>query len=332
MREANTGRDERIPVILITGFLGSGKTTLLRRMLDHSALARSAVLVNEFGDVAIDDRLVRARAGELVTLESGCLCCSLRDGLTFTLRDLDRRCRNGEIPAIDRVLIETTGLADPAPILLSLATDDTISEHYRLAGVLVTVDTANGWRQLDRQPEAVRQLAAADQILLTKIDLAESAEVERLADRVEAINPGAAVHRVLQGEIAPDRLLSENTGPAAPSRAAFEAPHDHSHDPDLDCFSVAIDTPPERRAFETWLTILLAHRADDLLRIKGVLRFAGEDHSVLVNGLGGLLHPFEPVGASVAGGGPSHLVFITRRLPASVIRESLRAAIDLAAA
>lgn len=332
MSAARTAQDQRIPVIVITGFLGSGKTTLLRSLLADPALARSAVLVNEFGDIAIDDRLVRASAGELVTLESGCLCCSLRDGLTSTLNDLDRRWRDGTIPAIDRVLIETTGLADPAPILLSLVADGSLSKRYRLAGVLVTVDAINGWRQLDRQPEAARQLAAADHILLTKTDLGDPADIEQLAERLGAINPGATIHQVRHGKISPEAVLGTPSHRTTPDLSAFAAPHDHSHDPDLDCFSVSFEIAPMRAKFETWLTTLLAHRADDLLRIKGVIRFADDPQLVLVNGVGGLLHPFEPVEPSVYADDRNQLVFITRRMPASMIRDSFRSVVGAEAA
>ncbi len=230
------------------------------------------------------------------------------------------------------MLVETTGLADPAPILLSLAADESVSDRYRLAGVLVTVDAVNGWRQLDRQPEAVRQLAAADHFLMTKTDLAAPAEIEMLAKRIHAINPGAATHLVSHGKIAPEVVLDETADRALRDQTSFETPHDHRHDPDLDCFSVTVETEPARAAFETWLATLLAHRADDLLRIKGVIRFAGEAQAVLVNGVGGLLHPFEPAATSVMGDSPCHLVFITRRMQASLIRDSLRAAIGPAAA
>ena len=323
MSDRGAPRTERLPVTLLTGFLGSGKTTVLRHLLADKALARSAVFINEFGDVAIDDQLVRAKDGELVTLPSGCLCCSLRGGLAFALSDLDLRRCEGTVGAIDRVLIETTGLADPAPIVHSLTTDPEVSERYRLASVWVTVDASNGWRQLDRQPEAVRQLAAAEQILLTKTDLTERAEVNRLTDRIAAINPHAAIHRVSHGAIPPELILRESYVGAPTSGALAVEQLDHQHDPEIESFSLTLRGQPTRRAFEVWLETLLAHRADDVLRIKGIVQFAEEDRPVLVNGIGGLLHPFEVMDVSSPPDSPSHLVFITRRLPAAIIRESL---------
>lgn len=323
MSDRGTPRNERLPVTLLTGFLGSGKTTVLRHLLADPALARSAVFINEFGDVAIDDQLVRAKDGELVALPSGCLCCSLRGGLAFALTDLDRRRRAREIGAIDRILIETTGLADPAPILLSLATDPTISERYRLASVLVTVDSLNGWRQLDRQPEAVRQLVAAEHVLLTKTDVAERTEIERLTGRIAAINPQAAMHRVRHGAIAPDLILRGSDPRVPTSHTVTEQTIDHRHDPEIESFTLELQGRPTRKPFETWLETLLAHRADDVLRIKGIVQFANEDRPVLVNGLGGCLHPFEILDDRFQSDTIGCLVFITRRLPAAIIRDSL---------
>ena len=197
----------KIPVTLITGFLGSGKTTLLRAMLARDDLAGSAVLINEFGDIAIDDSLVRSRAAEVITLESGCLCCSLRDGLAFTLGDLEKRVAAGAIPPFHRVLVETTGLADPAPIVNALAIDPALTAGYYLASTVVTVDAVQGWAGLDRQPEAVRQVAIADHLLLTKTDLAAAADIARLEDRLRALNPGAEMARVIAGAI--ERLAVE---------------------------------------------------------------------------------------------------------------------------
>lgn len=323
MSDRGTPRNERLPVTLLTGFLGSGKTTVLRHLLADPALARSAVFINEFGDVAIDDQLVRAKEGELVALPSGCLCCSLRGGLVFALTDLDRRRHAEEIGAIDQVLIETTGLADPAPILLSLATDPTISERYRLASVLVTVDALNGWRQLDRQPEAVRQLVAAEHVLLTKTDVADPSEIERLSDRIAAINPQAAMHRVQHGVVAPHIILRESDAGVPTPDTVSQPTLDHRHDTEIESFTLELRGRPTRRSFEAWLETLLAHRADDVLRIKGIVQFAHEDRPVLVNGLGGCLHPFENMDDRFRSDTLGRLVFITRRLPAAIIRDSL---------
>ena len=313
----------KIPVTLITGFLGSGKTTLLRAMLARDELAGSAVLINEFGEIAIDDSLVRSRAGEVITLESGCLCCSLRDGLAFTLRDLEARVVDGTIPAFHRVLIETTGLADPAPILNALAIDPALTAGYRLAATVVTVDAVNGWSGLDRQPEAVRQVAVADHLLLTKTDLAAEADIARLEDRLRALNSDAEMARVIAGAIDPTPFLvaptRSNSGPG--DYAADEIRH---HDPEIATFAVVLETAPTRANFERWLKTLLAHRGDDLLRLKGVVKFADYEHPVLINSVGGLLHPFEALDPDHVETGAGHLVFITRRISRDVIEDSLR--------
>ena len=312
----------KIPVTLITGFLGSGKTTLLRAMLARDDLAGSAVLINEFGDIAIDDSLVRSRAGEVITLESGCLCCSLRDGLAFTLGDLEKRVAAGAIPPFHRVLVETTGLADPAPIVNALAIDPALTAGYYLASTVVTVDAVQGWAGLDRQPEAVRQVAIADHLLLTKTDLAAAADIARLEDRLRALNPGAEMARVIAGAIDPMPFLAPPTrsitGPGDDS-----ADDDHHHDLDIATFAVHLEIAPARADFERWLKTLLAHRGDDLLRLKGVVKFAGDELPVLINSVGGLLHPFEALEAEHIETGNGHLVFITRRISRRVIEDSL---------
>ncbi|HEX9648411.1 MAG TPA: GTP-binding protein [Alphaproteobacteria bacterium] len=324
-----TGRpdgDPRCPVTLVTGFLGSGKTTLLAALLARPALADSAVVINEFGEVAIDDALVGGRAGEVVRLESGCICCTARGGLEHALVDLARRRDAGTVPGFARVLVETTGLADPVPVVRALHATAALAKRYRLAAVVVTVDAVTGFRRLDDAPEALRQVALADRILVTKTDLASADAGARLEARLAAVNPGAARHRVVKGRIDPEIVLAP-AGVAALDAAIFDAAHNHGHDPDIATFTVDLGPPLPRAAFERWLDTLLAHRGEDLLRVKGAVAFAGEARPMLVNIAGGLLHPLEPLDGDVSA--PANLlVFITRRLPAAVIRGSLAAALD----
>ena len=163
----------RMPVSLITGFLGSGKTTLLNRVLGDPRMARSLVLVNEFGEVGLDHLFMESLSGDMVLLQSGCVCCTIQGDLDRTLRDIARRRANNETPPFDRVLLETTGLADPAPILQLLLNTPMISHDYRLDTVVATVDALNGARQLDEHQEAVKQAAVADRVLISKTDLAD---------------------------------------------------------------------------------------------------------------------------------------------------------------
>ena len=203
--EATNAGLERLPVSVLTGFLGSGKTTVLNALLRHPDMAQTAVVINEFGEVGIDNHLVETASEDMIVMDSGCLCCTIRGDLIETLRDLIRRRWKGEIPAFERLVIETTGLADPAPILHTLMTDPVITGRYRLDGVISTVDAANGSATLDEQPEAVKQAAVADRILLTKTDL--SKDTGPLMSRLRALNPAAPILPTEQGNAAPGSLF-----------------------------------------------------------------------------------------------------------------------------
>src|SRR6185369_3817608 len=170
----------RIPVTIITGFLGSGKTTLLLRLLRHPGMNRAAVIINEFGDVALDHQLVAASSEQMALLDNGCLCCTLRTDLQETLRELFVKRRAGEVIDFDRVFVETTGLADPVPVLHTLQTDGLLGAQFRLNGVVTLVDAVNGMGTLDTQPEAVKQAAVADRIILSKTDLSSLEVTEKL--------------------------------------------------------------------------------------------------------------------------------------------------------
>ncbi len=245
---------ERLPVSLITGFLGSGKTTLLNKLLRHAGMADSAVIINEFGEVGLDHLLVEAVDGEVAVLASGCICCTMRSDLEETLRRLLAQRDRGEIPQFQRVLVETTGLADPAPIVQLLLNNPLLSHFVRLDTVVTTVDAVHGERQLDAQAEAVKQVAIADRLLLTKTDIAEADAVEPLRKRLDRLNPGATLTTVLNGAIEPEALFGAalfdparktadvrrwlNEEAYRDAHPAHDHGHDHAHGIDSFCLTV----------------------------------------------------------------------------------------------
>jgi G3E family GTPase len=231
-------RPEKLPVSVITGFLGSGKTTLLRHLLAQDWMKDTAVVINEFGEIGLDHELVEAASEDTILLSSGCLCCTIRGDLIDTLRRLYKQRDRGEIPAFRRLVIETTGLADPAPILQTLIGDPLLSAFYRLDGVITTVDAVNAMSQFDSQIESVKQAAVADRLLITKSDLASAAALSLLEARLRQLNPAAPIHRINQGQIQADQLFNAGLyNPETKSldvrnwlRAeAYDQDHDH-HD------------------------------------------------------------------------------------------------------
>ena len=208
----------RLPVVLITGFLGSGKTTLLSRILQHKDMANTAVIVNEFGEIGLDHMLVETPTDddEMVLLNSGCLCCTIRGDLVDTLKNLLIKRQKGEIPAFERVVVETTGLADPAPILLTILSDELIPLWFVLDSVVTVVDAFNGRGQLDTHFESVKQAAVADRIVLSKTDIADKPKIEGIRKRLEKLNPGAKIQEVSHGDVDPYLSLIHISEPTRP--------------------------------------------------------------------------------------------------------------------
>jgi G3E family GTPase len=239
MSNTQTTAEERIPVTVLTGFLGSGKTTLLNKLLRRPELADTAVIINEFGEIGLDHLLVEKSNDEgMVTLNSGCLCCTVRGDLVRTMSELFLKRSKGEVTPFKRMVVETTGLADPAPILHTLMTDPLLATRYRLDGVVTTVDGVNGGSTLDNHEEAVKQAAVADRLLLTKVDIADAAPLEDLKHRLQHLNPGATAISISDGEIDPNAILNAglynpDTKTADVKRwlheEAYEGSHDHGH-------------------------------------------------------------------------------------------------------
>ena len=315
------GRGTRRPVTVVTGFLGSGKTTLLGKVLSEPSMANTAVLVNEFGEVGLDHHLLRRVDERTVLLGSGCVCCTTREdlvGALMELLDLDQR---GEIPRLDRVVIETTGLADPAPILHTIYADPVLQHHFAVDLVLTTVDAVNGELHLDRNPESVKQVAAADKVVVTKTDIAEPGVARDLLSRLGTINPSARTFEAAFGQVDVDELFRpDGAGAHAPSPAV--AP-DELHDTgETHSVSVTFDEAIDWTAFGIWLSMLLNARGEDVLRVKGLLD-VGEAGPVVLNGVQHIIHPPQHLGEWPDEDHRSRIILITRGIHPEELLDSL---------
>ncbi|MDP6788453.1 MAG: GTP-binding protein [Rhodospirillales bacterium] len=334
-----------IPVTVLTGFLGSGKTTLLNHLLGHPAMEETAVLINEFGDVGLDHLLVEQVSEDVVLLNSGCVCCTVRGDLIDSLRELFIKRVRAEVPQFRRVLIETTGLADPAPVIHTLMNDPVIAERYRMDGIVTTVDAVLGDGQLDSHEESLKQAAVADRIVMTKTDLAQDDAVAVLSRRLGQINPGATVIAAEHGRVEPDSLLDSglyNPKTKAPDVSrwlndeAYAKRHDHHHDVNrhdarIGSFCITATEPIPWPGFVTFLEALLGTHGENVLRVKGVLNIAGEDRPVAVHGVQHVFHPPTALPAWTGDDRRSRLVFITRDIGRKAIEDTFRAFIADAA-
>jgi G3E family GTPase len=327
-----------VPVTIITGFLGSGKTTLLNRLLKAPSLADTVVIVNEFGAVGLDHLLIEQAIEDTVLLKNGCICCTVSGDIADTLETLWRRRAEGVLPPFRRIAIETTGLADPAPVVHALLGTPDAQYACRLDGIVTTVDALHGAGQLDRQPEARRQVAMADRILLTKTDLVDAAAVATVSERIAALNPAAPLRQVTDGAIDPAEVfdLGPDTAATEARLAQWLRPlerdphHGHRHLPfrhgdDIGSVVLRQHRPIEWAALETWLNSVLSLRGHRVLRLKGLVCVAGHDRPVVLQGVHHVLHPpaFLERAAAPA---MSQIVLITRGLSAAGLRASFAAA------
>jgi len=336
-------RPDPIPFTVLTGFLGAGKTTLLNRLLKDPALADTAVIINEFGEVGLDHLLVEHADDGLVTLTTGCLCCTMRGDLAEALERLLRALDNGRA-AFRRVIVETTGLADPAPVLHTAMLHPYLVLRYRLDGVVTLVDAVNGLATLDNHPEAVKQAAVADRLVLTKTDLVDTTErraaLERLRARLTALNPAAVILDAQAGDARAERLL--DCGLYQPDRkipdvarwlaeeayAAAEQHHHHHahdvnrHDDRISAFSVVSDAAVPSATFEMFLDLLRSIHGPNLLRLKGIVKLSeSPEQPVVIHGVQHVFHPPATLTAWPDEDRRTRMVFITRDTEPRSIRD-----------
>ncbi len=310
---------EFIPVNLITGFLGSGKTTLLQRLLADPALSDTAVLINEFGEVGLDHHLLERIDDTMVLLQSGCVCCTIRGELSDAIKDLFSKRERGIVPPFRRLVVESTGLADPFPILSTVQADPVLKHHFRLGNVITTVDAVNG---LSR-PESIKQVAVADRLVLTKTDLVDCAD--GLVDELRHLNPDAPLSRAVDQEIDAAALFEgEVHSPLRAFPAVADRPHGAVHG-----FALAFEGALDWTMFGIWLTMLLNRHGGEVLRVKGILNIEGSDTPVAVHGVQHLVHPPVHMAAWPDDDRRSHLVFIVDGLEREVIERSLKAFMSL---
>ncbi len=354
---------ERISITILTGFLGSGKTTLLNRLLKSPEAAESAVIVNEFGEIGLDHALIEKIDGETVLLDSGCVCCTVKNDLVETMANLLARRRAGEVPRFRRLVLETTGLADPAPIVHILMTEPGIAGQTRIDSVVCTVDAVNGMTTLARHHESERQVAMADRLVITKTDIAPPEATKELIAALTRLNPSAPQVLAADAVLPVAELLyaglydpaTKNAdvqrwlGMEAGAHAAgwhdaahphdvhhgHDHEHDHHHDGDaahaphgphserIRTFHVILDRPLTWAQLSEWLATLNERRGDALLRVKGILNVEGQDGPVVVHGVQQLIHIPTVLPEWPDAERRSRIVFITDGLDAAVLKKDL---------
>lgn len=328
--------DSRVPVLVLTGFLGSGKTTVLNNWLSHAALANAAVIVNEFGEIGIDNELIAKSYDRTIELTTGCLCCTVQGTLVETLQDLMIRRRRGDIRNFDTVVIETTGLADPIPVVQALITAPVTTE-YRLSRIVTTVEAPQGLHTIKHHEEARRQVLVANDILITKADLSRE-PVDVVEAELAQMNPSALIHSSqpddipfpLAGAAQEFGALTADTAEdwlgavKVETHERAHGHHHHHHDDDaIGTFVLTFDEPLEWQEVAAWLDSLVIAHGHDMLRIKGILDIKGRQEPIVVQAVQRLFHPPTALDAWPGGTRQSRIVFITNGIPAKFVREVL---------
>jgi G3E family GTPase len=334
-----TAAPDQIPVTVLTGFLGSGKTTLLRRLLAAEGMERTAVVINEFGEVGLDHFLIRGVTENAVVLQNGCVCCTIRSDVRTCFRELIDGRGTGTVPEFDRIVLETTGLADPVPIVRTLSTDPMLSHHTRLSNIVATVDGMHGLGQISRRSEAWRQVALADRIVVTKSDITHPKKMERVRDRLAALNPTARCFDLHRDRIRVEDLIIEDafdTGSTAKevkfwlsalpetddARLDFHRP-DSRHDHAIQSFVFRTERRIDWTAFGVWLSALVHRHGERILRIKGLLDVPDAPGPLVLNAVQTVIHSPLHLDEWPEEKRSTRIVFIVDGLDGARVRRSL---------
>jgi len=340
----------KIPVTILTGFLGSGKTTVLSQLVKSQTLKRTAVIINEFGEIGLDHELVEKSDENFMLVRNGCVCCTVRGDLISTIGDLSERQQRGEIEPLERVVIETTGLADPAPILHTLMNERSLHDNFGLGAVVTTIDAVNGLNTLDNHQEAIKQIGVADLLLLTKTDVASENNLLLLRNRIASINPGAKIVQAVNGEINPAVFFASGLYRPESKTADVQnwlnaeayiehahphhTEHDHNdahddvgsrHGDQIKAHCIIRETPVSWAGFSAWLEMITAMRGNDLLRIKGIVNVIEHpSRPIVIHGVQHIFHPPVHLNEWPSDDHRTRIVFITKNIDRDTIEETLR--------